>query len=170
VIPKYAQIKVPNTSPASRNTTKKIQIMRIKDEIKFLYKKKEKLDLELYRCHIQAANKWEHIWHTIYNSITDSVNKEVEKKYMITDRKINKLKLEQTKKPQNSTSFYPTVVSKTDIIFTNEELGLLNKGLKYNLGREGKQWISKLALETEAAATLLPLGEKNIYATKLHRT
>jgi len=33
------------------------------------------------------------------------------------------------------------------------------KGLKYNLGRKGKQWISNLALEAETAATLPP-GEQ----------
>jgi hypothetical protein len=49
VVPKYAQLKVPNTSPASHNTAKKIQVIPIKDEIKFLYKKKEQLNLELYR-------------------------------------------------------------------------------------------------------------------------
>jgi len=46
------------------------------------------------------------------------------------------------------------------MIFSNEELVLLNNGLKYNLGRKGKQWISNLALEAEAAATLLPPGEQ----------
>jgi hypothetical protein len=36
VTPKYAQIKIPNTSPASLNTSKKIQMIRIKEEIQFL--------------------------------------------------------------------------------------------------------------------------------------
>ena len=81
---------------------------------------------------------------------------------MIIDREINKLTLDQTSKPnkKNNTSFYPRVINKTDIIFTNEEIGFLNKGLKYNLGRKGKQWISILALEAETAATLLPPGEQ----------
>jgi hypothetical protein len=95
VIPKYAQINVPNTSPASHNTAKKIQTIRVKDEIKFLYKEKEQLNLELYRCHIQAANEWGHIWHAIHTSINDSVNREVEKKYMIIDKKINSHQIKQ---------------------------------------------------------------------------
>jgi len=45
MIPKYAQIKIPNTSPTSHNTAKKIQIMRIKYEVKFLYKKKEQFGI-----------------------------------------------------------------------------------------------------------------------------
>jgi len=36
VIPKYAQIKVPYTSPTSITTQKKMQISRIREEIKFL--------------------------------------------------------------------------------------------------------------------------------------
>jgi hypothetical protein len=57
VIPKYAQIKIPNTSPASKNTTKKVQMIRIKEEIKFLYKKKEQLNIDLYKSRIEAANE-----------------------------------------------------------------------------------------------------------------
>ena len=45
VIPKYAQIKVPFTSPASMSTQKKMQISRIREEIRFIYKKKDKLDV-----------------------------------------------------------------------------------------------------------------------------
>jgi len=39
IIPGYANIKLSNTFPAVRITQKKVQFMRIKDEIKFLYKK-----------------------------------------------------------------------------------------------------------------------------------
>ena len=40
VIPKYAKIKIPYTFPATKITQKKTQIIRLKDEIKFLYMKK----------------------------------------------------------------------------------------------------------------------------------
>jgi hypothetical protein len=39
--PAYAQIKVPNNSPASKYTDHKVPSLRIKDEIKFLYIKKQ---------------------------------------------------------------------------------------------------------------------------------
>jgi hypothetical protein len=57
VIPNFVQLKFPNTSSASRSATKKMQTMRLKDENKFLHKKKEQLNRELYRSHIQAANE-----------------------------------------------------------------------------------------------------------------
>ena len=56
--------------------------------------------------------------------------------------------------------FFPRVVNKTGIYFSNEEMGLLNKGLKYNLEHKHKYWINNLALEAENAVTLLPLGEQ----------
>ena len=40
VIPKHASIRTANTSPASQVTAKEVQVIRIKDEIKFLFKKK----------------------------------------------------------------------------------------------------------------------------------
>jgi hypothetical protein len=39
IIPKYANIKVPATSKAAHYTQKKVSLIRIKDEIKFLYMK-----------------------------------------------------------------------------------------------------------------------------------
>jgi len=44
LIPKYAQIKIPYTSPVSVVTRKKTQTTRLKEKIKFLYKKKDTLN------------------------------------------------------------------------------------------------------------------------------
>ena len=57
IVPSYANIKLPNTSPASRNTQRKIHSMRIRDEIIFLYKKKQ-LNNTLYKIHLKAAQEW----------------------------------------------------------------------------------------------------------------
>ena len=43
VIPTYAKLRIPYTSPASITTQRKTQLIRIKDEIRFLHQKK-KLD------------------------------------------------------------------------------------------------------------------------------
>ena len=43
-IPGNANIKLPNTSPAARIAQEKVHIMRIKDEIRLLYKKKQTLN------------------------------------------------------------------------------------------------------------------------------
>ena len=49
VIPKYAQIKVPNTAPAFQSTAQKARVSRIKEELKFLHKKNEML--KILKCH-----------------------------------------------------------------------------------------------------------------------
>ena len=46
------------TSPASQMTQKEVHIIRIKDEIKFLHKKKQKLNRDLYNAHLKAAQEW----------------------------------------------------------------------------------------------------------------
>ena len=43
----------------------------------------------------------------------------------------NNLQRNQVKAPDTSVTFYPRVVNKTDVDFSNEELSLLNIGMKY---------------------------------------
>jgi hypothetical protein len=40
VIPKYARLKFTNTSPVAQVTANKAQIIRVKNEIKFIFKRK----------------------------------------------------------------------------------------------------------------------------------
>ena len=66
---KYAQIKAPNTSPASQSTTQKARTLRIKEKLRFLHKKKETLNRELYRSHLKVAQEWGKWWDPIHESI-----------------------------------------------------------------------------------------------------
>jgi hypothetical protein len=50
--------------------------------------------------------------------------------------------------------FCPRVVSNTNIVFTNEEIMLLNRGLQYNLHFKNKDWLKKLALEADTAISI----------------
>jgi len=63
--------------------------MRIK-ELKFLHKKKEMLNRELYRRHLQVAQEWGRWWDVIHESILQKINTEMERKYKIMDDKIKK--------------------------------------------------------------------------------
>ena len=160
IVPKYARIKIPNTSPASKTTQKKTQITRMKDEIKYLYMKKDHLNDALLKAHLQAASEWGSSWELIRESIHNTVNSLFEKKYKNLDEKISRLTNTQKEAVQNNTTFYPRVENKTDIPLTKEELDLLNKGLKYNLDHKHRHWINNLALEAENAVTLLPPVEQ----------
>jgi len=64
-VPEYASIKVAYTSPTSKLTQKKMQKTSIKDEIKYLYKKKEIFNTTLYKTHLQAAREWGNSWDLI---------------------------------------------------------------------------------------------------------
>jgi hypothetical protein len=161
LIPKYANIKVPNTSPAADYTSKKVRNIRIKDEIKFLYKKKQQLNKDLYHAHLEVAKEWGSLWTLIAESIGEKINLESEKKYETIKSELKQLETTQRNNPKHQKQFYPRVVNQTNIDFTNEELTLLNKGLKYNLGHKNKNWIETLALEAETALSLLPPTEQD---------
>jgi hypothetical protein len=100
VIPAYARVNIPHTSPASVTSQNKAQTMCIKDEIKFLYKKKEKFYSELYTVHMRAETEWGKLWNAISEPIHDSINRQLERKYKIIDEKLKnstKTKLKHTK-------------------------------------------------------------------------
>ena len=87
-VPSYANIKLPNTSPAARTTQRRVHSMRIRDEIRFLYKKKQQLNNTLYKIHLKAAQEWGNSWYIILHSIIDSTNLKLERKYRTTDNKL----------------------------------------------------------------------------------
>jgi hypothetical protein len=165
--PKYAKIKIPYTSPATNITQKKTQIIRLKDEIKFLYMKKEKQKNDLYRIQLKAANELGNTWYTILDSIHESINQELERKYKTIEEKLKKKSCTYLeKKIDNMGNFHPRVINKT---FTNYELTLPHKGLKI-LIININNWIKTLSVESETAITQLPISEKTTYVTKLHVT
>ena len=69
IVPKYANIKVMYLSSASVVMQKKIQMTCVKDEIKYLYKKKDILNKSLYKVHLQVALEWGNSRHLIHEFI-----------------------------------------------------------------------------------------------------
>ena len=59
LIPKFANVRVPNTSPAATFTKRKMVKMRLRDELKFLYIRKSDLNVQLYHMHLRVANELE---------------------------------------------------------------------------------------------------------------
>ena len=173
VTPTYTKIRVPYTSPASNITQQKIATMRIKDEIRFLYQKKEQLNTNLYKAHLQASNDWGPIWPTIQTSIHESLTPTIDKKYQTLRQKLKHLTNRAKEDTNPDHAFFPRVLNKTNIHFTNDEELLLQKGLKFNIHSKPKNWISTLAIEAETAITLLtpPATRPNeIPSSQKHRT
>jgi len=46
-----------------------------------LFKKKDKINRELYELHLKAAKEWGGMWQTIHNFINGKLNHDMEKKY-----------------------------------------------------------------------------------------
>jgi hypothetical protein len=138
VIPSYTQLRVPHNSPASHVTQQKAQILRIKDEIKFLYRRKDHLNKDLYGIHLQAATEWGTLWDLISTSIHNTTQNLMEKKYTTISHKIKKNNEQNVHTSDRSHIFYPRIMNRTDIMFTPKEETLLQKGLKYNLHHKPK--------------------------------
>jgi hypothetical protein len=153
----YAKIKVPNTFPAYKHTQHKVTIMRIKDEIKYLHTKKQKLNALIYQLHLDLANTWKNLWQLIHHTIEDILQREIRSRYLNLDRKLNHLAQSQTKAPLQKQNFYPRVINSTDIAFSEQELVPLQKGPKYNLHNKPKKLDTELGLRSRNCNSTPPL-------------
>ena len=128
IIPIYAKIKIPNTSPAHKYTQHKIPFPRIRDEIKYLHSKKQQLNLQIYNLHLLLADTWDKAWPYIQHVIEGNLQEEMKTRYKKLDRKLINLTQAQTITPKQNHTFYPRVVNNTDITFTDHEISLRKKG------------------------------------------
>jgi hypothetical protein len=134
-----------NPIPCVR-TKRAAENIRIRNEIKFLYKKKQQLNRLLYESHLDNAFVWDKLWNVLESNIDEKLEVVMQRKYLVQERKLKKLReLKMENIPSNKSdkqnnpsesplhNFYPKVVNKTNIDFTKEEIVLLNKGLQYNI-------------------------------------
>jgi hypothetical protein len=180
ITPKYANIKIKTSthSEAAKITEKQVRTLRIKNEIKYLYTKKQQLNKQLYALHIEVANTWGNLWHTISNNIDNTLQHEMTIKHNNINKKITKMTTKTTVETDNNDTqqphpFYPRVNNLSNTTFTKDEISLLNKGLKYNLHHKPKQWIQTLAMEADTAINLLNPHEqphmRHMVAQKLQK-
>jgi len=54
--------------------------------------KKKKLNKELYYAHLKAAYEWGNSWSIIIDSVHESINNEMEKKYKTINQKNGKIR------------------------------------------------------------------------------
>jgi hypothetical protein len=118
----YANITIPNTSPAHKFTKQKDTTIRIKDEIKFLHFKKQKLNSQLYHLHLNLANEWKITWQLIQHTIESKLKREVQTRYQKLDKKLNNLTQSQHTTPHTKQDFHPRVINNTAIEFTDDEM------------------------------------------------
>jgi hypothetical protein len=174
ITPSYARCKIPYTSPAAITTQRKTNKIRIKDEIRFLYRKKYHLNAQLYQAHLQTANTWGPIWDHISHTIHENLNKTIEKNYHTLNQKLKKLEKlgHQDNNTQEKTNpkFFSRVINLTNINFNEDEHRLLQKGLKYNLHIKPKHWLKTTAIEAETAIKLLPILDQDTIRYQISKT
>lgn len=87
----YAKLKIRSGSPAAKHMLRKAQTMRIKDELRFLHIKKQKLNHQLFKLHLSLANTWGKSWSYIQEVIEGTLQKTMRPKYKTLDSKLPKL-------------------------------------------------------------------------------
>lgn len=109
-------------------------------ELKYLFHKLAENELELYNLHLEITKDLNLLnngalnnWYDFENKINEQNQEAVKKKKETLTKKFSKLVKEKEdnslfKKPMYLPDF---VCNKTDLVFTEKELALLNKGLNY---------------------------------------
>jgi predicted RND superfamily exporter protein len=73
-------------------TKQQAQRIRIKNEIKFLYKKNQQINKEFYVNHLYNVNHWQNIWIHIEQNINTKLRLEIETKIKNQNKKIHNIK------------------------------------------------------------------------------
>lgn len=136
VIPNYVQVKINTKTIPAIKTKQFAEEFWIRNEIKFLYKKKDMLNTLLYNKHLELARHTHpaQLGH-IMNKINSQVSQQILKKKKTQQTKINSLLIRKSSNQQKINikhTFYQRVVNLTNIQFNEDEINILNKGLKHN--------------------------------------
>jgi hypothetical protein len=164
--PTYTNLQINGNNRQCQRTLKMATQYRINQEIKFLYIKKTKLNEQLYKLHLECANKWHNTWQIIQDNMDQYLTNEMEKHYDNLNKKLDKLINQQHHKNRMNTNaqghhFYPRTVNHTNIIFTQEETALLNKGLQHSIQKPIDRYWTDLIIETERAIRTLDTNIQN---------
>ena len=69
----------------------------MKEEIKFLYKEKDKINKDLYKENLKLAQVWGNPWLPILETVQESMNSIMDKKYKNIHEKLSELERERKK-------------------------------------------------------------------------
>ena len=65
ITPNYARQKIKGSTYAAKLTQKQLTKLRINNELKFLYIKKQQINNKLYEIHLINAQFWQSNWHIL---------------------------------------------------------------------------------------------------------
>ena len=136
IIPKYATIKNKAYSNPSWKSKKQYSLIRINNELKFLYFKKHNLALKLYHQELCNMKFFGHYWHNIKQNMLEKLSTFVKKKYEDLNHKLRNLSHRNvpidTVTGSPSFQFQNPVKNLTEINFNQNELSHIEKAYKSN--------------------------------------
>jgi hypothetical protein len=98
VTPKYTAVKCTGNLISCVRTKRVAENIRIRNEIKFLYKKKQHLNRLLYESHLDNAFVWDKLWTVFESSINGKLEIIMKRKYLVQECKLKKLRELKLKK------------------------------------------------------------------------
>ncbi|XP_049831381.1 uncharacterized protein LOC126272518 [Schistocerca gregaria] len=178
ITPNYIKVKINSKTNTAKIVKAKCEIMWLKTEIKMLYKKKELLNKQLYNLHLQLGNCLSSLQFSyILQYIQIITDKEQQKILYRHKKKLDNLEMKKGNLPSKNLhdsqhQFHGRTINSTNISFTNNELALINKGLKHNIEpRLNANNLKSLIASTKLACDAAKLNsrETNAIAFKANK-
>lgn len=164
VYPNFIRVKVSKSSAISNKIEKYAKKKWLDSEIKYLYTKRSLLELDSYALFKKLTYKLDETgyqnWSIFQRHMFSMVNAKFRKKMALLNKK-----LKQQKKLSNNKSIVPTVepidivVNESTQQFNNDELKLLNNGLKFGISDQNNI-LEETITCVESAIQYLPNSSK----------
>jgi hypothetical protein len=163
--PNYISIKVNGRRHQDIRTTAHAIQFRINQEIKFLYKKKQHLNQQLYKKQLECAHLQNGMWQHIQYHIDQRINNIMENQYQKLNKKLDALsnQTHKDKTKQKVNNFQPRVINLSNIHFTKEQIQTLSLGPNFAIEMQPKRYINALIVDTENAIRQLEPKMQNVY-------
>ena len=156
LISAYVNIRVNGNNPRCQRTTNAAIRYRTNQELQFQYAKKQQLNEQLYKIHLECATLRPTAWQLIQSTIDNKIQ-QTEEHYQRLNKKLDHLLEKQPKQSipprhnnnNNKQQFYTRVKYLTNVRLKKEEMQLLKYGLNCNIERPVSSYIANLTAETE---------------------
>ena len=161
LIPQYTRCKNKPYNKISKLSNQQYQSIRLNNEIKFLYKKKNYLSMKLYEQELYNMKTFDDTWHDLKQDMLGKLSIFISKKYQKLNNKIQQLKTKkiirdntQIKncKPdyRSQIQFHDPIKNLTNITFNNNELSVIQNNFKSNFKSYKDNYIlDNIVVETE---------------------
>jgi hypothetical protein len=171
--PRYINIKIKSNNTQNRKTKHMATHYRINQELKFLYAKKQQLNRQLYKIHLECASRWDKLWDSIQQKINDKIHQKMKQHYDGLHQKLKGLtgrlqqqnpnKTEKRERELQEQKFHHRIENLSNIELTNEEVEVLELGPQHCFKKTLRTYLPTLAVETEIAIKTLDTKQQDAY-------